>query len=150
MNFSQNPFQTVESRRETYAVPKTFIANVFSWMGLALAITAFVAWYFASNENLIRMLVSETGMTGLGWVVTLAPLGFVLIMSAGFNRLSASTLVLLFGAFSILMGMSLSFILLIYTASSVFQTFAVTAAMLGLCQLSDTLPIQISQNSVQL
>jgi FtsH-binding integral membrane protein len=67
----------------------------------------------------------------LGWIVTLAPLGFVLLMSMGFQRLSPAIMTLLFIAFSVLMGMSLSFILLVYTGSSVFKTFAVTSAMFG-------------------
>lgn len=128
--FTNNKLQSEEIRYQAQALPKTFIANVFSWMGIALAITAFTAWYFASNENLIRLLVSETGgMTGLGWVVMLAPLGFVLLMGMGFQRFSAQTLTLFFVIFAILIGMSLSFILLIYTAASVFQTFATTSAM---------------------
>jgi FtsH-binding integral membrane protein len=61
----------------------------------------------------------------------LAPLGFVLLMSMGFQRLSPAIMTLLFIAFSVLMGMSLSFILLVYTGSSVFKTFAVTSAMFG-------------------
>jgi len=71
-------------------------------------------------------------MTVLGWVVMLPPFGFVLAMGMGFQRFSAGTLTLLFGVFSVLMGASLSFILLIYTASSVFLTFAVTAGMFGI------------------
>ncbi len=128
----ENNLYANQTRNDAIALPKTFISNVFSWMGIALAITAFVAWYFASNENLIRLLYSETGMTTLGWVVTFAPLGFVLLINMGFQRLSAQVLTLLFGVFAILIGMSLSFILLIYTSSSIFQTFAVTAGMFGI------------------
>jgi len=130
----RNYNNTIQSRIETKDLAKNFIANVFSWMGIALAITAFTAYYFASSENLIFSLINrETGgMTILGWIVMLAPLGFVLAMSAGFQKFSASTLVLLFGLFSILMGASLSFILLTYTSASVFKTFIVTAGMFGI------------------
>jgi FtsH-binding integral membrane protein len=130
----RNLNNTIQTQIETKDLAKNFMANVFSWMGIALAITAFTAYYFASSENLIYSLVNpETGgMTILGWVVMLAPLGFVLAMSAGFQKFSASTLVLLFGLFSILMGASLSFILLIYTSASIFKTFIVTAGMFGI------------------
>ena len=119
---------------ETKDLVKNFVSSVFAWMGIALAITAFTAYYFASSENLIFSLINpETGgMTILGWVVMLAPIGFVLAMSAGFQRFSVGTLTLLFGVFSILMGASLSFILLIYTSASIFKTFAVTAGMFGI------------------
>lgn len=126
-------FQTTQSSYQTQSLSRTFVANVFAWMGMALAITAVTAYYFASNENLIMSLISPTGgLTMLGWIVTLSPIGFVLVMSFGFNKLSASTLTLLFGIYAILMGMSLSFILLIYTSASIFKTFAVTAGMFGI------------------
>ena len=128
----RNSNQTARVNIETKDMAANFVANVFAWMGIALAITAFTAYYFASNENLINSLFNPvTGMTTLGWVIMLAPFGFVLAMSMGFQRFSAGTLTLLFGVFSILMGASLSFILLIYTSASVFQTFAVTAGMFG-------------------
>ncbi len=115
-------------------VAKTFMSQVFTWMTLAMIITAGTAYWFASSESAIKSLVNvETGgLTGLGWIVTLAPIGFVLLMSFGFQKLSALAMTLLFIAFSVLMGMSLSFILLIYTAASVFKTFIVTAGMFGI------------------
>ncbi len=116
---------------ETFPVAKTFLSGVFMWMGLALSITAIVSWLFASDASLMAMLInSETGkMSILGWVVMLAPLGLVLWMSYGFQKLSASTLVLIFIGYSALMGMSLSFIFLIYTLPSIAKTFVITAAM---------------------
>ena len=130
----RNLNHTVQTTVETKDLAKNFVANVFAWMGIALAITAFTAYYFATNENLIYSLINpETGgMTTLGWIVMLSPIGFVLAMSMGFQRLSIGILTLLFGVFSILMGASLSFVLLIYTSASIFKTFAVTAGMFGI------------------
>jgi FtsH-binding integral membrane protein len=130
----RNQNQTIQTGIETKDLTKNFVANVFAWMGIALAITAFTAYYFVSNENLIFSLVNAEsgGFTILGWVVMLSPLGFVLAMNLGFQKFSAGTLILLFGIFSILMGASLSFILLIYTSASIFKTFVVTAAMFGI------------------
>lgn len=129
----RNLNQTVQTQIETKDLAKNFIANVFAWMGIAMAITAFTAYYFASNENLIFSLINaETGgFTILGWIVMLSPLGFVFAMSMGFQKFSSGTLILLFGVFSILMGASLSFLLLIYTSASIFKTFIVTAGMFG-------------------
>ena len=116
MNFTNNQIKYA-GREETIPVAKTFLSGVFMWMGLALSITAVVSWLFASNQSLMSMLFDpQTGsMNMMGWVVMLAPLGLVLWMSMGFQKLSASTLVLIFIAYSALMGMSLSFIFLIYT-----------------------------------
>ena len=110
------------------------MTGVFSWMFLALLITSVAAWWFASDAALIGKLIDLEGgggMTMLGWVVMLAPLGFVLLMNFAFNKLSYSTLIILFLAYSALVGISLSFILLVYTMSSIFQTFAITAGMFG-------------------
>ncbi len=140
-NFNQNNDNTfVNQNTGDIAVPRTFIANVFSWMAIALGITAFFAYYFSTNEAFISSLITQTstgvGMSGLGWVVMLAPLAFVLIMSMGFNKLSAGVLTLLFIAFSFIMGMSLSFIFIVYTGASIFLTFAVTAVTFGVMAIA--------------
>ncbi|GAB4323898.1 MAG: Bax inhibitor-1/YccA family protein [Bacteroidales bacterium] len=114
------------------AVSRTFMAQVFSWMTLAMGITAFTAYYVAGSEKLLYSLINpEGGMTILGWIVLFSPFAFVLAMSVGFQRFSAATLSLLFGVYAILTGASLSFILLVYTSASVFKTFIVTAGMFG-------------------
>lgn len=128
----RNRSKTITETLDSSALAKNFVANVFAWMGIALAITAFTAYYFATNLSLLSALINpEGGMTILGWVVMLAPFGFVIAMSYGYQRFSVGTLTLLFGIFSILMGASLSFILLQYTSASVFKTFVVTAGMFG-------------------
>ncbi len=130
--FSRNSYTpATQSGFDSASIAKNFVSGVFSWMAIALAITAFTAYYFASSPALIGSLYTETGMSALGWIVMLSPLGFVLIMSMGFQKFSSGTLTLIFGAFSVVMGMSLSFILLVYTTASIFQTFAVTAGMFG-------------------
>ena len=127
-------FTYTTTGKKEISVAKAFIANVFSWMFLALIITAATAYFFASDPALVGSLINTQtgGMSTLGWVVMLAPLGFVLLMSFGFNKLSAGTLSLLFIAFAILLGMSLSFILLVYTQSSIALTFVVAATMFGI------------------
>ena len=126
LNFVNNQYSESQSN------VKSFMASVFSWMFLALIITAVASYWFASDMSLIRMLVTEEGkMSVLGWVVMLAPIGFVLLMSFAFNRLSYPTLIILFLTYAALVGISLSFILLVYTASSVFLTFSITAGMFG-------------------
>lgn len=115
-------------------ISKTFMANVFLWMFAALAVSAFFAYLFASNEYLISYLISNTGkgLNMLGWAVMLAPLGFVLLMSFGFQRLSSPAMVLLFLLYSAINGISFSFILLAYTAGSVLGCFLSASAMFGI------------------
>jgi uncharacterized protein len=127
-----NEVQFKYSPEETASMLKTFMSRVFTWMTLALGITTIVAYLFAATPSLLGLLITETGMSLLGWVVMLAPLGFVLLMSFGFQKLSAPVMMLLFIAFSVLMGMSLSFIFLIYSVKTLYITFAITGGVFGL------------------
>jgi uncharacterized protein len=127
-----NNFNYVQPQTETAALSKTFMASVFSWMFAALAITSVVSYTFASNEDLLRILVTDTGLSVWGYVVMLSPIGFVLAMGLGFNKLSYPVLLFLFLLYAGVMGASLSFIFLAYTASSIFGTFAAASGMFGL------------------
>ncbi len=111
---------------------KTFLANVFSWMFLALIISAVASLVFASNPVLLGYLVNPMkGLTGLGMLVMFSPLAFVLLMSFGYNKLSFPLLISLFMVYSAITGISLSFIFLVYTSSSIALTFGITAVTFG-------------------
>lgn len=111
---------------------KTFLSNVFTYMSAALVITGIVAYWFGNDLSLMSlMFTAEGGMNIFGYVVLFAPLGLVLLMSARIHKLSSMTLVLLFILFSVLMGMSLSSIFLVYTGSSIVSTFFITSATFG-------------------
>jgi FtsH-binding integral membrane protein len=131
---NNNGYFTAQQPAATGTLAKTFMASVFLWMTLAMAVTAVTAFWFASTPSLLGSLrnLETGGLSLLGWIVTLAPLGFVLLMSFGYQKLSPAIMTLLFLGFSVLMGMSLSFILLVYTAASVYKTFAITAGMFGI------------------
>ena len=124
-----------QSHQQAGDSTKAFMVNVFSWMFAALTITAVMSYLFGTNLSLIEMLRTETGMKPLGYVVMFAPIGFVLLMSFGFNKLSYSVLLILFIAYAIIMGISLSFIFLIYTSGSIYVTFGVSALMFGIMAL---------------
>ncbi len=117
-------------------VAKKFMANVFMWMFVALGISAFFSYLFASSPELMGSLLTQTErgmrMNGLGWAVMLAPLAFVMIIQFGFARLSSMAITLLFIAFSAVMGISLSFTLLAYTSGSVIGCFTAASAMFGI------------------
>ena len=132
-----NNFNYVQSQEETAAISKTFMSSVFSWMFAALAITSVVAFYFGNSLDLITLLVDPTlgKMTGLGYLVMFSPLAFILVMSFGFNKLSYPVLLFIFLLFAAVMGMSLSFIFLAYTSSSIFGTFVAASGMFGVMAL---------------
>src|SRR5678815_3571710 len=89
-NISFTP--TVEQSRA-----KTFMANVFLLMFIALGISALFAWLFSNNIELLTYLITATGgLTLLGKITMFAPLVFVLIMSFGYRKFSAAVLLALF------------------------------------------------------
>ncbi|MGN6542236.1 MAG: Bax inhibitor-1/YccA family protein [Ginsengibacter sp.] len=110
---------------------RSFIANVFLLMFLALGVSALFAWQFSVNDQLMAYLVSPTGLTGLGKITLFAPLGFVLIMSFAYQRLSSTALMLLFMAYATINGISFSFILMAFTPGSVLGCFLSASAMFG-------------------
>lgn len=110
---------------------RSFIANVFLLMFLALGVSALFAWQFSVNDQLLAYLITPTGLTGLGKITLFAPLGFVLIMSFAFQRLSSTALMALFIAYATINGISFSFILLAFTPGSVLGCFLSAAAMFG-------------------
>lgn len=130
-NENYNPQKTM-----TQSMTQSFVSNVFLWMFAALGLTAATAYLFGTNASLISMLLQVTPEGGarisaLGWIVTFAPFVIVLIMSARVNKMSVQQTVLWYVVYSILMGMSLSFIFLAYTTASIFKTFIISAGMFG-------------------
>ena len=115
---------------------KSFMSGVFAWMFAALAITGLLAYYLSTSPQFFAMMVGETGISTLGWVITFAPLGLALLMSFGFQKLSPAAMIFLFIIYSGLMGASLSFIFWVYTIGSIFKVFAITAGTFGIMAIA--------------
>lgn len=133
---NQNPDYAYQNviQIEDATQSRKFIAGVFSWMFVALGISSIAAYLFANTPSLLQLLIDPT--TGqasiLFYVAMFSPFAFVLIMSFGVNRISYLGLSLLYIAYSAATGISLSFILLIYTASSVSGVFLTSAVVFGI------------------
>jgi FtsH-binding integral membrane protein len=114
------------------AIPRTFVANVFSYMLAALSITGVVAYLVGSNEQLfLDLFITDTGVSPLFWVVSLLPIGLVMLMSFAFNRLSAPVMLGVYILYAGLMGLSLSSIFMIYSSASIATVFFITAGTFG-------------------
>ena len=112
---------------------RSYMLKVYNYMASGVALTGIVALLFAPYARDVLINASGTGLSGLGWLIIFAPLGFVIAMNYGMNRMSTATLQLMFWAFATVMGLSMSTIFIVYTGVSIAQTFfAVTAAFLGL------------------
>jgi FtsH-binding integral membrane protein len=107
---------------------RSYMLSVYNYMASGVLLTGIVALLFASSGFAAQVL-----MTPLRWLIVLAPLGFVMAMSFGLQRMKTSTLQMLFWAFAVSMGLSMSSIFLVYTGMSIAQTFfAVAAGFAGL------------------
>lgn len=138
MNNFENNY--LNEQGNTRVLSNSFVANVFLWMFGALALSALTAYIFGTSENLISLLFTVTPqgrarMSLFGWIVTFAPLIIVMTMSFRVNKMKASSMMALFVLYSVLMGVSLSFIFTAFTSSSIFKTFIITAGMFGIMAL---------------
>lgn len=106
---------------------RKFFANVFTYMGIGLAISAAVAWVFGNSLQLMSILANQNGLTAVGYIVVFSPLVFTLFLGKAIQSWNTSTLAVIFVAYSVVMGMSISFIFLIYSVPSIFQVFLMTA-----------------------
>ena len=107
---------------------RSHMLSVYNYMTSGILLTGIVALLFAQGgmESPAAQIFIGGGI--LSWVIMLAPLAFVLVLSFGINRLSTGMAQALYWAFAIVMGMSLSSIFLIYTGGSIALTFFATAA----------------------
>ena len=76
-------------------------------------------------------MYTETGLSGLGYVIIFSPLLMVLGIHAMINKVGFGAIMAMFIGYSVLIGLSLSFIFLIYTSASIALTFFVTAGAFG-------------------
>jgi uncharacterized protein len=128
---SQLGYDQPDYLTQTPVASKTFMANVFIWMFVALGISAITAFFCSVNMSALIEFVRSGGKL-FSYAIMFAPLAFVLTMSFGYQRLSMPVLALLFIAYSMVNGVTFSFILLRYTSTSVISCFAAASAMFAL------------------
>jgi len=98
--------------------------SVYNYMSSGVLLTGIVALLFA-RSGLAQDIMLGGG--ALKWLIMLAPLGVVMALSFGIQRLSTATAQALFWSFAVLMGLSMSTIFLVFTGTSIAQTFFATA-----------------------
>ncbi len=101
---------------------RDYMLRIYNYMASGLALTGIVAYVAAYSGFIVRIY-----NTPLMWLVILAPLGLVMLLSFGISRMQASTAQGLFWLYSGLMGLSLSTIFLVYTGASIARVFFITA-----------------------
>jgi FtsH-binding integral membrane protein len=114
-----------------------FVRSVYNWMVIGLAVTGLVAWYVSGNAAIRGLIINvETGgVTPLFWVIAIAELALVFSIGGMVNRMSGTTATALFVLYSILNGVTLSFIFLAYTSASITSTFFICALTFLACSI---------------
>lgn len=121
-------FQNILSERINSNVIQPYMSQVFGWMSCGLLLTAFVAWYSAQTPAILQLLFSNQ-ITFFGLIII--QLALVFILSGVVNKLSGSLATTLFMLYSMLTGLTLSSIFILYTSSSIASTFIITSGMFG-------------------
>ncbi|WP_336959659.1 Bax inhibitor-1/YccA family protein [Sphingobium aquiterrae] len=99
--------------------------GVYRNMGLGLVITGLVALVIGTTPALYQPIFG----TPLKWVAIFAPLAFVFFFSFRFEKMTTASARMAFFAFSAVMGVSMASIFLVFTGSSIAQTFFIAASM---------------------
>ena len=110
------------------AAQSALFRSVYLWMTLALAITGFTAMYIAKSYTFLEMITQNSMML---WGLLIAEIGLVIYLTARIQRISFTTATLLFIAYSIVNGLTLSVLFMVYTMSSIATTFFITAGTFG-------------------
>ncbi|MCB0853057.1 MAG: Bax inhibitor-1/YccA family protein [Bacteroidetes bacterium] len=127
-NYYETPVS--ESRKQSFietGEANAFLRQVYTTMSLGLLITGLAAWYVAQSPALVNFFLSGIMM----WVVMLAPLGFVIFLSARIHKMSFTAASITFATYSLVNGISLAFIFLVFEMGIIAQTFFITAGTFG-------------------
>lgn len=104
---------------------RSYMLSVYNYMASGVLLTGIVALLFAQSGFAASIM---TGPGLMKYVIMFSPLAFVLALSFGINRMSTFAAQATFWAFATVMGLSMSTIFLVFTGTSIAQTFFATAA----------------------
>lgn len=124
--------QTSVERSRTEVLVNDFVRSVYNWMAVGLCLTGVMALYVSSSETMMRLIF---GNPLIFFVLILAELGMVFALAGAVNRISAGTATSLFVIYSALNGVTLSFIFLAYTRTSIVSTFFICAGTFVACSI---------------
>jgi FtsH-binding integral membrane protein len=119
-------------KQRTEVLVNGFVRSVYNWMCIGLALTGFIAYYVSSNETIMRLVF---GNQIIFFGIIIAELALVFSIAGMVNKMSAGTATALFVLYSVLNGVTLSFIFLAYTRASIYSTFFICSATFLGCSI---------------
>ncbi|MGZ4043401.1 MAG: Bax inhibitor-1/YccA family protein [Bacteroidia bacterium] len=138
-NFRSTNIDQIQSA--TIVKERTILRSAFLWMSLAMVLTTLSSLLFAFVPQLkdLLLITNEFGHpqpTMLAYVVMFAPLIFVFAMSLGINKMSLPVLIGTFVAYSLVNGISFSFIFIAYEIGSIVNVFLSTTALFAVMAIA--------------
>jgi len=137
LDFNQKSFTKTAEHVSIDEGLRAYMLRVYNYMTTGLLLTGIVAYFFGKASVVSNDLGQIVGITQIGaalfnsplqWVVMLAPLGFVFYLSARLHKMSLSSAQITFWIFSIIMGLSLASIFIVYTQASIARVFFISSA----------------------
>ena len=114
---------------------RNFMLKIYNYMAGGLCATALAAYIIVSNTSLLRLFFNESGYSAFGWLALFAPLILVFAFGWVLQRGTLQQVQAMFWGYSVLMGVSLAPIFLVYTGASIARVFLITAATFGALSL---------------
>lgn len=111
---------------------RSFIAKVYSWMTLALVLTGATAMFTVTTPALLKMIFQNQLVF---FMLIIGEVALVMYLAIAVRRMSANTAIFAFLGYSILNGLTLAAIFMIFTAASIASTFFITAATFGIMSI---------------
>lgn len=100
-------------------------SKIFMWMFLGLLVTFTTAYYISTNDNMIYNIFSG----GKYWIIWILELVVVIWLSARITKMNSMSAKILFILYSLLTGLTLSSVFVIYKIESIVFVFLITAVV---------------------
>ena len=110
------------------SIVNSVMKNVFTLMTLALAATGAISYIVSNNIQILEAILTNLP---LFWGLIIGELVLVLVLSAMINKISFTTALILFALYSVINGVTLAPLFLLYTSESIASAFFVTAGTFG-------------------
>ncbi|HYE44815.1 MAG TPA: Bax inhibitor-1/YccA family protein [Caulobacter sp.] len=116
---------------------RAFMLGVYNKVALGLVASAAAAWLTSSVEPFRSAMFAFApggalaGLTPLGWLVALAPIGVLLVSGLAMRNPTAGGVNALYWTAVSLIGASMGVLVLTYAGASIASTFLITAAAFG-------------------
>ncbi len=124
--------QIYVARPRAEVLVNEFVRSVYNWMVVGLGLTGLVSYYVSTSPAILRLIYGNS-LLFIGLII--AELALVFTISGMISRLSASSATFLFVLYSVLNGVTLSFIFLVYTRTSIVSTFFICAGTFLACSI---------------